>query len=123
MRKFFSKIKDKLSKIGTLNYILLIVLIAFVLFNYEMILLYKECGSMPETYAIAVIAALIGECGMCGKIFTSKLKLKEKELEYEFKKSHPDYKKYIEFSNEDDDSDSTDSTSTYSTDTSSDDVG
>ena len=86
---------DKKKKIKSLDVILVIVLIMFIVFNIEMIQLYKMYGSMPEAYACAIIAALIGECGICGRIFTSKLKHNEKELDIEFKKSHLDDLKKI----------------------------
>lgn len=48
-----------------------------------MIEMYRTCGSIPETYAITVVGALIGECGICGWIRTTKDKRKRKEEEPE----------------------------------------
>ena len=64
------RIKDNITrfihKIGTLNLVLLLVGAFFIWFNWQMISVYRSCGSMPETYACAVVAATIGECGICG---------------------------------------------------------
>ena len=62
------KIKELFSKVGTLNLILIIVGAFFVWFNWQMLCIYREYASIPETYACAVIAATIGECGICGWI-------------------------------------------------------
>lgn len=40
---------------------------------------YRSCGSMPETYACAVVAATIGECGICGWIRTTKDKRQDRK--------------------------------------------
>lgn len=100
IKSLFSKLKNLFIKISTkihvstLDLTLVIVVVLFIKFNMEMINLYKTFGSMPETYACAVVVALIGECGICGRIFTTKIKYKErkmdKELDDEFKKDHPD---------------------------------
>lgn len=84
------KIKEPLRKIGTLNLILIIVGAFFLWFNWQMLCIYREYASIPETYACAVIAATIGECGICGWIRTTKDKKQErkwqKEDEIELKK-------------------------------------
>lgn len=51
----------------------------FIWFNWQMILLYRQCDSMPETYACAVVAATIGECGICGWIRTNKDKQQDRK--------------------------------------------
>lgn len=70
------KIKGFFKRIGTLNFILAMVGAFFVWFNWQMLELYQEKGSIPETYAIAVVGATIGECGICGWIRTTKEKKK-----------------------------------------------
>lgn len=77
------KIKKLLSKIGTLNIILIVVGIFFLWFNFEMLQIYRECASIPETYACAVVAATIGECGICGWIRTTKDKKQERRWKKE----------------------------------------
>ncbi len=72
MKKIVNKIKDIFAKIGTLNIILVIVGAFFLWFNFQMIEMYNKVGSIPESYACAVIAATIGECGICGWIRTNK---------------------------------------------------
>lgn len=85
------KVKELFSKIGTLNLILIIVGCFFVWFNWQMLCIYREYTSIPETYACAVIAATIGECGICGWIRTTKDRKQDrrwqKEDEINLKKS------------------------------------
>ena len=68
-------------KIGTLNLILVVMFVFFLWFNWQMISLYKEANSIPETYAVAVVGATIGEAGICGWIRTTKDKRRDKEDE------------------------------------------
>lgn len=81
------KLKDILVKIGTLNLILILVGAFFVWFNYQMLDIFRELGSIPETYACAVIAATIGECGICGWIRTNKDRRREHQWEQEEKQA------------------------------------
>lgn len=81
------KIKELFSKVGTLNLILIIVGAFFVWFNWQMLCIYREYVSIPETYACAVIAATIGECGICGWIRTNKDKNRDHKWEIEDKKN------------------------------------
>ena len=85
------KIKELFSKVGTLNLILIIVGAFFVWFNWQMLGIYREYASIPETYACTVIAATIGECGICGWIGTTKDRKQDrrwqKEDEINLKKS------------------------------------
>lgn len=76
-------LKEKINKIGTLNLVLILVGTFFLWFNWQMILLFRECGSMPESYACAVIAATIGECGICGWIRTNKDKRQDRDWQKE----------------------------------------
>lgn len=71
--------KNKIKQIGTLNLVLILVGTFFVWFNWQMILTFRMYGSMPETYACAVVAATIGECGICGWIRTNKDKRQDRE--------------------------------------------
>jgi hypothetical protein len=81
------KIKELFRKVGTLNLILIIVGAFFVWFNWQMLCIYREYASIPETYACAVIAATIGECGICGWIRTNKDKNRDHKWEIEDKKN------------------------------------
>ncbi len=81
------KIIFRLSKIGTLNLILIIVGVFFIWFNWQMLCIFREQGMIPESYACAVIAATIGECGICGWIRTNKDRRQERKWEKEDKKS------------------------------------
>lgn len=80
------KVKDAIGKIGTLNLILILVGAFFVWFNWQMLEIFREYASIPETYACAVIAATIGECGICGWIRTNKDRKREHQWEQEDKK-------------------------------------
>ena len=94
MKHIFKKLKELLSKIGTLNIVLVCVGTFFLWFNYRMLEMYITCGSIPESYACTVIAATIGECGICGWIRTNKDKEQsrkwEKEDRQERDKTRPD---------------------------------
>lgn len=86
-----TKMITPVKKIGTLNFILFIVAVFFAWFNWQMLEIYRTYGSIPETYACAVIAATIGECGICGWIRTTKDKKREHEWEQETnKKDRPE---------------------------------
>lgn len=82
LKEKLKKIISTLKKFGTLNLVLMFVGAFFIWFNWQMILLYKDCGSMPESYACAVVAATIGECGICGWIRTTK----DKKLDRKWQK-------------------------------------
>lgn len=77
------RIKQGFSKIGTLNIILMIVGAFFFWFNLQMLDLYRLYGTLPETYACAVVAATIGECGICGWIRTTKDRNQQHKWEQE----------------------------------------
>lgn len=79
MKKIVVKVIGTAKKIGTLNIILFIVGAFFVWFNWQMLCIFREYGAIPESYACAVIAATIGECGICGWIRTTKDKKQNKE--------------------------------------------
>lgn len=79
------KSKELIKKVGTMNLILILVFAFFIWFNAQMLCIYRECASIPETYACAVIAATIGECGICGWIRTTKDKKQDRQWEKEAK--------------------------------------
>lgn len=81
-----SKLKRLINKVGTLNIILFLVGAFFVWFNWQMICVFRECGNIPESYACAVVAATIGECGICGWIRTNKDKQQDRKWEKEDRK-------------------------------------
>ena len=78
-------IKELIKKIGTLNLILILVGAFFVWFNWQMLCIFRDYAAIPETYACAVIAATIGECGICGwkrikdRIGHGKRKMKQRQ--------------------------------------------
>jgi len=77
------KLKEVISKTGTLNLILILVGAFFLWFNWQMLEIFREYACIPETYACAVIAATIGECGICGWIRTNKDRRREHQWELE----------------------------------------
>lgn len=79
MKKIVTKVIGTVKKIGTLNIILFIVGVFFIWFNWQMLEIFRAYGSIPESYACAVIAATIGECGICGWIRTTKDKKQNKK--------------------------------------------
>ena len=87
IRKRKEKLKEAAGRIGTLNLILVLVGAFFVWFNWQMLILFQQYGSIPETYACAVIAATIGECGICGWIRTNKDRKREHRWEQEEKQA------------------------------------
>lgn len=78
--------KAPIWKTGTLNLVLIAVGAFFIWFNWQLLDIYRTCGSIPETYACAVIAATIGECGICGWIRTNKNRKREHQWELEEKR-------------------------------------
>lgn len=72
--KFTKSIIGGFRKIGTLNIVLLCVFGYMIYINWKMIGVFLTFGSAPETAWCALIAALLGECGICGWIKTSKEK-------------------------------------------------
>ena len=81
------KLKEFIGKIGTLNLILIAVGAFFVWFNWQLLDIFRVSGSIPETYACAVVAATIGECGICGWIRTNKDRKREHQWELEEKQA------------------------------------
>ncbi len=82
----FRKLKEFIGKIGTLNLVLIAVGAFFVWFNWQLLDIYQTGGSIPETYACAVVAATIGECGICGWIRINKDRKQEHQWELEERK-------------------------------------
>lgn len=75
------KAKEVICRVGTLNLILVLVGAFFVWFNWQMLCIFREQGIIPESYACAVVAATIGECGICGWIRTNKDRRREHQWE------------------------------------------
>lgn len=82
----FTKIKKWFGKIATLDVVLIFVGSFFFWFNYQMLEMFKAVGSIPEGYACAVVAATIGECGICGWIRTNKDKKQQRVWDKEDQK-------------------------------------
>lgn len=66
------KSKRKTNKIRTMDVILVIIAVALIAFTLEMIAIFKETGTIPDTLCTCVFAALGSECGAMAWIKTSK---------------------------------------------------
>jgi len=73
------KIIDFFRCLKGLDIALLLTFGFFLLFHFQMISLFREYGAIPESYAIAVVSATIGEAGICGWIRTTKLRHEDEE--------------------------------------------
>lgn len=85
--------KKRKKKIKTLDIVLLCIFGYMIYLNWQMLQVFREFGSAPETAWCALIAALIGECGICGWIKTSKERNRRKKEEtddFEMKEDQED---------------------------------
>lgn len=78
--------KKRIKKLKTLDIVLLCVFGYMIYLNWQMLEVFREFGNAPETAWCALIAALIGECGICGWIRTTKDRRQERRWEKEDKK-------------------------------------
>ena len=81
-----AKRRKRKKKIKTLDVVLICVFGYMLFLNWQMIELFQQTGSAPETAWCALIAALIGECGICGWIRVSKDRNRERRWEKEDQK-------------------------------------
>lgn len=72
-----------MKKLGVMNFILILVGVSLLTFTIEMIHLYKETGSVPDTLITCVFACLGGECGIMGWIKTTKERRKDRQWQLE----------------------------------------
>ena len=70
--------KKSRKSIGTMNVILVIVAVLLIAFTVEMVIIFRECGMIPDTLCTCVFAALGGECGVMGWIKVTKEKKQER---------------------------------------------
>lgn len=73
----------KRKKMKTLDIVLLCVFGYMIYLNWQMLEVFREFGSAPETAWCALITALLGECGICGWIKTSKERNRKKREDTE----------------------------------------
>ena len=59
-------------KIRTMDLILVVIAVALTAFTIEMIRIFRETGTIPDTLCTCVFAALGGECGAMAYIKTAK---------------------------------------------------
>ena len=70
-------------QIRTMDVILVVIAFALVAFTVEMIKIFRETGTIPDTLCTCVFAALGGECGAMAWIKTSKERLAERRWQQE----------------------------------------
>lgn len=73
-----AKTKGRKKRMGTMDFILLIVFLCLMVFTIAMIVLFTVYGSVPDTLITCVFATLGGECGILGWIKTTKEKKQER---------------------------------------------
>lgn len=73
-----AKTKGRKKRMGTMDFILLIVFLCLTVFTIAMIVLFTVYGSVPDTLITCVFATLGGECGILGWIKTTKEKNQER---------------------------------------------
>lgn len=66
-------------KIRTMDVILVVIAVALIAFTLEMIEIFRETGTIPDTLCTCVFAALGGECGAMAWIKTAKERNKERK--------------------------------------------
>ena len=69
---------SKRKQIRTMDVILVVIAIALTAFTIEMILIFRESGTIPDTLCACVFAARGGECGAMAWIRTSKDRKQER---------------------------------------------
>ena len=74
-----AKVNKKTKKIRTMDVILAIIAIALTAFTIEMIVIFRETGTIPDTLCTCVFTALGGECGAMAWIKTSKERRQERK--------------------------------------------
>lgn len=82
-KSFFRRIAGAIGRVGTLNIVLVCVFGYMICLNWQMLQVFREYGSAPETAWCALIAALLGECGICGWIKTTKDRHQERTWQKE----------------------------------------
>lgn len=73
-----AKTKGRKKRMGTMDFILLIVFLCLMVFTIAMIELFTVYGSVPDTLITCVFATLGGECGILGWIKTTKEKKQDR---------------------------------------------
>ena len=73
-----AKTKGRKKRMGTMDFILLIVFLCLTVFTIAMIALFTVYGSVPDTLITCVFATLGGECGILGWIKTTKEKKQDR---------------------------------------------
>ena len=73
-----AKTKGRKKRMGTMDFILLIVFLCLTVFTIAMIVLFTVYGSVPDTLITCVFATLGGKCGILGWIKTTKEKKQDR---------------------------------------------
>ena len=80
---FILRVMGRKRTIKTLDVVLVIVYVTFIVYNGIMIWMYWRMGSIPETLAVCVNSCLIGEVGCTTRITNVKTRreIRREELE------------------------------------------
>lgn len=73
-----AKTKGRKKRMGTMDFILLIVFLCLTVFTIAMIVLFTVYGSVPDTLITCVFVTLGGECGILGWKKTTKEKKQDR---------------------------------------------
>ncbi len=70
----------------TLDLILAIIAVLTVIFTVAMIVIFCVYGTIPDTLVTCWFTCIVGECGVCGWIKTTKERHKQRQWDLEDKK-------------------------------------
>ena len=69
----------KKKRLNKMDFFLLLIAVALIVFTIEMIGIFKETGMIPDTLVTCVFAALGGECGAMAWIKTTKERQRDRK--------------------------------------------
>ncbi len=69
----------KKKRFNKMDFFLLLIAVALIVFTIEMIGIFKETGMIPDTLVTCVFAALGGECGAMAWIKTTKERQRDRK--------------------------------------------
>lgn len=88
-RRAKAKANKTPKEIRTMDVILVVIAVALTAFTIEMIRIFRETGTIPDTLCTCVFTALGGECGAMAWIKTSKERGRERKWELEDRDQSP----------------------------------
>lgn len=70
----------------TLDIVLIIIAVLTITFTISMIMIFCQLGMVPDTLITCWFTCIVGECGVCGWIKTTKERNKQRQWDLEDKK-------------------------------------